>query len=75
MNKRIRKKVYKRAEQKLLEVYANDRNFPKRSTLTIELEEHILAPLERKVFLKEQYRDLSLFNKVVEELKSEGLWN
>jgi hypothetical protein len=75
MNKRIRKKAYKRAEKKLLEVHAKDRNFPKRSTLTIELEEHILTPLERKVFLREQYRDLALFDKVVEELKSEGLWN
>lgn len=75
MNKRIRKKIYKRAEQKLLEVYAKDRNFPKRSTLAIELEEHILSPIERKVFLREQYRDLALFNKVVEELKTEGSWN
>lgn len=71
MNKRIFKKLYKRAEQKL----ASSRNPNEaRSSLEVETQERILSPLERVVFLKEQHRRLHIFSQIKEELISEGLW-
>ena len=71
MNKRILKKVYKRAERKLL---AASKPYDNRSTLEIEQRERILSPLERKVFLREQALRGVLFEQVKAELIAEGKW-
>lgn len=66
MNKRIRKKVLKRAESK---VYAA--LVPQRSTTEIAKMPGVLTPLERKVFLadREFWNNLTLT--IVQELKEE----
>ena len=71
MNKRIAKKVYKRAEKKLLTCRTPQE---KRSTLQVELEDCVLSSLERKVFLKEQYRRIRLLTEIKESLIQEGKW-
>lgn len=69
MNKRIFKKIYKRAEKKLA---AYRKMKDKRSYLELEKEECILSRLERKIFFREQNKRLSLVNEIIEELKAEG---
>ena len=71
MNKRIQKKVYKRAEAKLM---AARKPGETRSTLQQAKEDGILTPLEHRVFLKGQNWDLRLFEKVKAELIAEGKW-
>lgn len=72
MNRRIRNKVYNRANDKLLD-YIREHN-DKRTTLEIELQEKILTPLERRVFLKQQARFSKLFEEIKNELIAEGTW-
>lgn len=48
MNKRISKKIYKRANQKLNQYIQLHKD--KRTTLEVEQSEHILLPFERNVF-------------------------
>ena len=72
MNKRIYKKVYERAEKKLISYIKTNKD--KRSTLKIAETENILSPLERKVFLKEQNKRLKLLDEIKKELISEGNW-
>ena len=72
MNKRIYKKVYKRADEKLNSFIK--RNKDKRTTFEVAKEEHILSALEKRVFLKEQERQIKLFNEIKAELIVEGNW-
>lgn len=72
MNKRVCKKVYKRADKKLNDYI--EQNKDKRSTFEVAKEEHILSTLERKVFLKVQERQIKLFNEIKTELIEEGNW-
>lgn len=72
MNKRIYKKVYKRADKKLNNYIKQNKD--KRTTLKVEIEEQILSALEKRVFLKEQNRRLNLFDEIKEELIAEGKW-
>lgn len=52
MNKRIYRKIYKRADKKLMEYII--RNKDKRTTFQIANQENILSALEKRVFNKEQ---------------------
>lgn len=72
MNKRVCKKVYKRADKKVRDFI--EQNKDKRSTFEVVKEEHVLSALERRVFLKEQERQIKLFNEIKAELISEGNW-
>ena len=72
MNKRIYKKVYNRADKKLISYIKANKD--KRSTLEVAKTENILSLLETKVFLKEQNKRLKLFNEIKKELISEGEW-
>lgn len=72
MNKRICKKVYNRADKKLISYIKANKD--KRSTLEVAKTENILSSLETKVFLKEQNKRLKLFNEIKKELISEGNW-
>lgn len=71
MNKRICKKVYKRAEEKLMAAIKLGET---RTIQQIAKEDRILTPLEYRVFLKGQNWDLRLFEKVKAELIAEGKW-
>ena len=72
MNKRIYKKVYNRADKKLISYIKANKD--ERSTLEVAKTENILSLLETKVFLKEQNKRLKLFNEIKKELISEGEW-
>ena len=72
MNKRIYKKVYKRADEKLNSFIK--RNKDKRTTLEVAKEEPVLSALEKRIFLKEQERQMKLFNEIKAELIAEGKW-
>ena len=72
MNKRIYKKVYKRADKKLHNYI--EQNGEKRTTLEVAKEEHILLGLEKKVFLQVHERQMKLFNEIKSELIAEGKW-
>lgn len=72
MNKRIYRKVYKRANDKLCDFIKQNKD--KRTTFEVENDEHILSGLERKVFLKEHNRQMKLFEEIKSELVSEGKW-
>lgn len=52
MNKRIYRKIYKRADKKLIEYII--RNKDKRTTFQVANQENILSALEKRVFNKEQ---------------------
>ena len=69
MNKRICKKVYKRADKKTSDFI--EQNKDKRSTFEVAKEEHILSALEKDVFLKEQERRIKLVNEIITELIEE----
>lgn len=69
MNKRICKKVYKRADKKASDFI--EQNKDKRSTFEVAKEEHILSALEKDVFLKEQERRIKLVNEIITELIEE----
>lgn len=72
MNKRIYKKIYKRADEKVTNFIK--RNKDKRSTFEIAKEEPVLSALEKRIFLKEQERQIKLFNEIKAELIKEGNW-
>ena len=72
MNKRISKKIYKRANQKLNQYIQLHKD--KRTTLEVEQSEHILLPFERNVFLSKQRKYMKLFNESKNELIDEGNW-
>lgn len=72
MNKRISKKIYKRANQKLNQYIQLHKD--KRTTLEVEQSEHILLLLERNVFLSKQRKYMKLFNEIKNELIDEGNW-
>ena len=72
MNKRIYKKVYKRADKKLHNYI--EQNGEKRTTLEVAKEEHILSTLEKRVFLKAHERQMKLFEEIKSELIAEGKW-
>lgn len=72
MNKRISKKIYKRADEKLNSFIKQNKD--KRTTLEVAKEEHILSALEKRVFLKEQEHQMKLFNEIKTELIAEGKW-
>ena len=69
MNKRISKKIYKRANQKLNQYIQLHKD--KRTTLEVEQSERILLPLERNVFLSKQRKYMKL---IKNELIDEGNW-
>ena len=71
MNKRISKKIYKRANQKLNQYIQLHKD--KRTTLEVEQSKHIL-PFERNVFLSKQRKYMKLFNEIKNELIDEGNW-
>ena len=71
MNKRIRKKVYKRAEEKLFEAVKPGEI---RSIQQIAREDNILSPLEYKVFHEVQRKILKVFEEIKAELIAEGKW-
>lgn len=68
MNKRIRKKIYKRAHKKL-ESYRTPVDH--RSYFEIAKEGHVLSDLERRVFLNEEKKWINFTNSVLEEIKTE----
>lgn len=72
MNKRIRKKVYKRAEEKLFT--AARKPGETRSIQQITREDKILSPLENKVFNDVQSKMWVVFEEIKTELISEGKW-
>lgn len=72
MNKRISKKIYKRATKKLKQYIQLHKD--KRTTLEVEQSEHILLPLERNVFLSKQRKYMKLLNEIKNELIDEGNW-
>lgn len=72
MNKRISKKIYKRATKKINQYIQLHKD--KRTTLEVEQSEHILLPLERKVFLSKQRKYMKLLNEIKNELIDEGNW-
>lgn len=72
MNKRIRKKVYKRAEEKVLS--AARKSGETRSVQQIAREDNILSPLENKVFNDVQRKMWAVFEEIKAELISEGKW-
>lgn len=72
MNKRISKKIYKRANQKLNQYIKLHKD--KRTTLEVEQSERILLPFERNVFLSKQRKYMKLFNEIKNELIDEGNW-
>ena len=72
MNKRIYKKVYKRADKKLCDFIKQNKD--KRTTLQVANEEHILSKLEKGVFLKAHRRQMILFDEIKTELQLEGKW-
>ena len=72
MNKRISKKIYKRANQKLNQYIQLHKD--KRTTLEVQQSEHILLPSERNVFLSKQRKYMKLFNEIKNELIDEGNW-
>lgn len=72
MNKRISKKIYKRATKKLNQYIQLHKD--KRTALEVEQSEHILLPLERNVFLSKQRKYMKLLNEIKNELIDEGNW-
>lgn len=68
MNKRIRKKIYKRAHKKL-ESYKAPADH--RSYFKIAKEEHVLSDLERRVFLSEEKKWIKFTDSILEEIKVE----
>lgn len=72
MNKRIRKKVYKRAEEKLFA--AARKPGETRSIQQIAREDNILSPLEYKAFNDVQRKMWVVFKEIKDELISEGKW-
>lgn len=69
MNKRIRNKIYKKAEKKLddFRTLCND----KRTYFQISKEENILSGLEKKIFVKEQKKLIRLTNEILTEIELE----
>ena len=69
MNKRIRNKIYKIAENKLdnfITLY-ND----KRTYLQIAKEENVLSGLEKKIFIEKQNKIIRITNEILSEIKME----
>lgn len=71
MNKRIRKKVYKRAEEKL---FAAIKPGETRSIQQMAKEDNILSPIESKVFNEMQRKMWNVFEEIKAEFISEGKW-
>ena len=69
MNYRISKKIYKRADSKLISFIAA--NHDKRTTYDIAKEENILSGLERSIFISKQDKWTKRINDIVDELKAE----
>ena len=69
MNKRIRNKIYKIAENKLdnFRTLYND----KRTYLQIEKEENVLSGLEKKIFIEKQNKIIRIINEILSEIKME----
>lgn len=77
MNRRIRRKINKRAENRLMNFMAahSDICMSVRcrwmTTLDVENRYHILTPLERRVFLSVQGQRIHLVDGILDELKKE----
>ena len=69
MKRRIEKKIYKRAETKLLSYRKNTGD--NRTFLKIAKSASILTPLERKVFITRQTRYIDITNEILNELENE----
>lgn len=69
MNKRIRNKIYKIAENKLdnFRTLYND----KRTYLQIAKGENILSGLEKKIFIEKQNKIIRITNEILSEIKME----
>lgn len=69
MNKRIRNKIYKIAENKLdnFRTLYND----KRTYLQIAKEENVLSGLEKKIFIAKQNKIIRITNEILSEIKME----
>lgn len=69
MNKRIRNKIYKIAENKLdnFRTLYND----KRTYLQIAKEENVLSGLEKKIFIGKQNKIIKFTNEILSEIKME----
>lgn len=69
MNKRIRNKIYKIAENKLdnFRTLYND----KRTYLQIAKEENVLSGLEKKIFIEKQNKIIRIINEILSEIKME----
>lgn len=72
MKKRIRKKVYNRAEGKLFT--AARKPGESRTIQQIAKEDNVLSPLEQKVFESEQRKMRKVFEEIKAELIAEGKW-
>lgn len=66
MNKRIYRKIYKRADKKLMEYII--RNKDKRTTFQVANQENILSALEKRVFNKEQNFWIRLTKELLTEI-------
>ena len=71
MNKRIKKKIYKRAEEKLAAFRAQ--NNDKRSYCEIAQQENILTPKEKAVFLADQAKWIRITKSVLEEIETDEM--
>ena len=69
MNKRIRNKIYKIAENKLdnFRTLHND----KRTYLQIAKGENVLSGLEKKIFIEKQNKIIRITNEILSEIKME----
>lgn len=72
MNRRIRKKVYNRAEEKLFA--AARKPGESRTIQQIAREDDILSPLEQKGFESQQRKMRKVFEEIKAELIAEGKW-
>lgn len=68
MNKRIRKKVLKRAEKKVFAQYGPGET---RSTTEMAKVPGVLTPLERRIFLADRKFWTALTNQIINELEKE----
>lgn len=66
-NNRKYRKIYKRAEEKVLAEYQNCRGL---SCARWEKAQLVLTPLERHVFQKEQAKRLRLVDEIMDELQT-----
>lgn len=71
MNKRIKKKIYNRAEQKLAAFRTKNRDT--RSYYEIARQENVLTPQEKSVFLKEQEEMIRITHAIVHEIETDEM--